>query len=135
MARTIAGGWVVANRRTAGLLLGDLIVIGVLVGLGELRHGGELVDWAVTYGEFTVAWLVVATPLGAYGETAIRSMRRSGGLTFISWTIAATLGVAIRALVETFATFSFVFLLVMLGTGLIFLLPWRAIVAPWILTG
>lgn len=135
MARTIAGGRIVANRHTAGLLLGDLIVIGILVGLGEIRHGGALLDWAVTYGEFAVAWIAVATLFGTYGETAIRSMRWSAGRTLLSWTIAATLGVAIRALVEPFATFSFVFLLVMLGTGLIFLLPWRAIIAPRILAG
>lgn len=114
----------------AWLLVGDLVVIAFFVGLGELRHGGAVLDWAVTAGEFALAWLVVSIPLGAYGVTALQSARRSAGRTLLIWAVAAPLGVAIRALLEPDATFSIVFLAVMVGTGVVFLLPWRVLIAP-----
>ena len=133
MADAIMAGRVVIHRRTAWLLIGDLVVIALFVGLGELRHGGAVLDWAVTTGEFALAWLAVGIPLGAYGTTALQSVRRSAGRTLVIWAVAAPVGVAIRALLEPLATFSLVFLAVMLGTGLVFLLPWRALVAPRLL--
>jgi len=130
MAGTIMAGRVAIHRRTAWLLVGDLVVIALFVGLGELRHGGAVIDWTVTASEFALAWLVVGIPLGAYGPSALQSARRSAGRTLLIWAVAAPVGVAIRSLLEPLATFSFVFLAVMLGTGLVFLLPWRVLVAP-----
>lgn len=133
MADTLLAGRVARNRRTGWLLIGDLVVVGIFVGLGELRHGGDLEAWLVTLGEFGLAWLVVATLLGAYRSSALSSSSRAAGRTFLVWLLAAPLGVALRAALEPTATFSPVFLLVMLATGTVLLVPWRAIVAPRLL--
>lgn len=130
MARTMAAGRVLANRRTAWLVVGDLVVIGIFVAVGVLRHNGGVSDWAITFGEFSLAWLVVATSFGTYSPAGSGSRSQSVGRTVGSWLIAAPVGVALRAWVEPLATFSPVFLLVMVGTGLVFLVPWRAVVAP-----
>ena len=134
MVDTLVAGRVRKTRRTGWLLLGDLLIIALFVGLGELRHGGEVVDWAITFGEFGLAWVAVAVPMGAYSRGPDRSTRWTVGVISGSWVIAATLGWAIRAILEPFATFSVVFLMVMVGTGLLFLLPWRVLIAPRLLS-
>ncbi|MFB6295874.1 MAG: DUF3054 domain-containing protein [Halobacteriales archaeon] len=117
------------SRRTGALLAGDLLAIGLFVAAGELRHGGTLAAGSVTFAQFAAGWLLAAVALGAYGGTAIASLRRAGALAAGGWVVGACLGVVIRAAVRPGFYIAPAFLAVAIGVGGVLLVGWRLLAA------
>lgn len=115
----------------AGLLvaLGDLALLGVLVGYGMYSHAvdpleypGHLVETSIP---FVLAWAAVAPLGGLYRRRTLLSGRSALLRTTAVWTVASLLAGAIRASPYFDGGAPAIFLLVNLAFGLAFLLPWR----------
>lgn len=133
MAPTVLGDRVVVSGRTTRLVAGDAIAVGLFAVLGELRHAGTVRATVETFGEFGLAWVLVATAVGAYGPRALDSPARAAALAVVAWVGAAVVGAAIRAAIEPGATLAPVFVLVTAAVGGILLAVWRFAAARWIL--
>ena len=121
------------SPRTLGVALGDLLLIGLFVVLGELQHGYDLVADAPrvvgTALPFLVGWALVSILAGVYAPVVHRSVGTAAGRTALAWTGAALVGQALRATSVFPGGFARAFVLVSIGAGLALLVPWRAAVA------
>lgn len=121
------------NRATLGVAVGDLLLIGLFVLLGELRHGVDPVTQPLvvldTYAPFLVGWLVAALAVGAYGPRARRSMESAVTATAGAWVVAVLVAQLLRASAFFHGDADPAFAAVSLLVGLALLLPWRAALA------
>lgn len=128
---TIGRGWIDPRPRTAILAVGDVTVLLVVVAAGLLEHGlnplSRPVYVLVTAIPFLLGWLVVAPFLGAYARTWWR--RPIAGVVALVpiWVVAAWVGAQIRATALFPGGAQTVFVLVMIGSGLVALVPWRLV--------
>lgn len=129
MVREVIDGRLVLSPTMALIALGDVFVIAAFITIGEVRHGVAPLDGLDTIGQFLAGWFIVAPAVGLYGLRAFTSVRAAANRTIAGWVPAAVIGVVIRATMEPGATLAPVFILVTLGVGLVFLLPWRVVVA------
>lgn len=118
---------------TAGVLAGDALVVATFIGYGLYSHG--IVPWEYpvyavdVLTPFLLAWLLVAGVAGLYHSRTLTSLRRSALLTAGGWTVAALLASALRATAFFPGDAPLTFVLVNLGIGMAFVLPWRLAVA------
>ncbi|AGB17465.1 Protein of unknown function (DUF3054) [Halovivax ruber XH-70] len=110
----------------------DLVVITTFIGYGLTRHG--LDPWAFpTYTvkavtPFAIGWLLVAPLLGAYSERTLGSFAWTAGVVAGAWVVASLLGGAIRATSLFPGGATPIFMVVIVGFGLAFVLAWRLVV-------
>lgn len=120
------------TRLHAGLLVGDVAVILLLLGAGMLRHGE--VPWLLpersllVIGPFLLSWFVAAALLGAYTSDARGSVFDATVNATGTWVVAALGGAALRAtpMLPGGAPVSFV--AVVVGVGVLGLAAWRGLV-------
>jgi len=129
-SRTVANRFTIP-RSGLGVVVaaGDVLGITALVSYGLLRHNTPGLFQSPTYAAsrilpFVVAWLLVATVAGLFGDDILRDTRATVARTVVAWTGAAALGAGIRAVATTGGA-SPVFVGVMIGVGLVVMLPWR----------
>ncbi|MFP8958950.1 DUF3054 domain-containing protein [Natrialbaceae archaeon A-CW3] len=117
---------------TAAILLGDALIVIAFIGVGLLSHSIE--PWVYpdhllrTSMPFLLAWLVVAPILGLFDPRTLSSYRRTLGLITLGWIAASILGGLIRATSYFPGGAPIDFILVNIGFGLLFVLPWRLLV-------
>ncbi len=115
------------STRSIALLVGDVLVLGLFVFLGERDHSiadsQPALRWAVTTGEFAVPWVIAAWVLGAY--TPGLSVKALLGRSLNAWLIAAPLGVLLRSFVNGTDVIVSIFMVVAMCIGGVMLLAWR----------
>ncbi|KZN24085.1 hypothetical protein A4G99_06395 [Haladaptatus sp. R4] len=114
---------------TAGLFIGDIVVLLVLLAVGSLRHHDPIFQeplyFANTVAPFLIGWLISAFMVGLYSSRARRSIRTSVLFADGTWITAALIGAALRATSFFHGESPVSFVLVMLGFGILFLTVWR----------
>lgn len=118
-----------ADPRTVVVALGDAIMIALFVSLGELRHGGTIGAGLETFGQFALAWLLVAVAAGAYAPGALDRPVEAALLGVGTWIVAALVAQLIRLLVTPSAAVQPVFVVVSIGVGGLFIGGWRVVAA------
>lgn len=116
---------------TVGLAVGDLLLIGLFVFIGEVTHGnrpfadpGYMLN---AYVPFAVGWLLAALLIGAYSLRARESLRGALILTGGSWVVGDLVAQALRSTSYFHGEAAPSFVLVSLLVGLAFLLSWRLV--------
>ena len=126
------GSWVVMRPVTALLLFGDFLVITALVAWGLTTHYVDPITRPLYLGRtvapFLVGWLVMAPLAGAFSADALSSLTRMVIAASAGWVGAALVGVALRATPLHPGGADPVFVLVMVGFGLLVVIPWRVAV-------
>lgn len=118
---------------TVAVLAGDVLVVAAFIGYGLVSHG--IVPWEYpvhtvdVLTPFLVSWLLVAGVAGLYHRRTFESLRRTALLTAGGWVVASLLGSALRATAFFPGDAPLAFVLVNLGFGMAFMLPWRLVVA------
>lgn len=117
------------SRAAVAVLAGDLVVVLALITIGLLSHNIEQPWQFPAYvlsrvAPFAVAWLLVSPLAGLYRESRLTSYRQTILVLIPAWTCAAVLGAVLRA-VATSGGAGPVFVAVIVGFGLLLLLPWR----------
>lgn len=124
------------TRRTAALLVGDLLAIVAVLTAGLLRHGVDPVAMpghaALVIGPFVVGWLVAAPLLGAYARPTLASAGPTVGVAVLAWGPAALVGVVARATPAVPGSTPPVFVAVVAGFGALGVGAWRTVVAGWL---
>lgn len=124
---------------TALLLVVDAAIITAQLSYGLITHGtAPLADplyTAETVAPFLVGWLLVAPMLGLYTARVRGSIVETVLAVTIAWTVAALVGVGLRATPWLVGGAPPTFVLVTVATGLATLLPWRLLVASVARTG
>lgn len=115
------------------IAVGDVgIVVGVVL-TGVVVHGtnplADPVPATVTVAPFLVGWVIGAVTIGPYRAVNASSLVRSPASVALTWTVAVLIGGLLRrsALLPGDAPRTFV--VVMIGSGLLGLVPWRLVVA------
>ncbi|WP_254767855.1 DUF3054 domain-containing protein [Salinilacihabitans rarus] len=122
-------GRVVREPSVLALLVADALVVTAFIGYGLYTHAIE--PWAFpahtlrTATPFVIAWALVAPLVGAYGDRAFASARRTVAVVGLAWIAASVVGGAIRASSLFPGGAPPEFLLVNAVFGLGFVLPWR----------
>jgi len=111
--------------------IGDLVCIGVFVGLGAtMGHDiSSPARIAITFGTFVVGWALASFVAGVHTTDARRSLRSAVGRTVPAWAAAAAVAQALRATGPVPGNAALTFYLVSVGVGLALLVPWRVAVA------
>lgn len=121
------------SSTTAGLVIGDLVVLLVLLTMGALRHHEHPVQnplyFAGTVAPFLVGWVLASLVVGLYSYRARQSVRSSVLFAAGTWVVAALIGSALRATSYFHGESPLTFVLVMLGFGLLFVTVWRVVAA------
>ena len=125
----VLGGWIDRRVRTVVLAIGDVGCLVLVVAIGLLEHGlnplsrpGYLLFTSVP---FVLAWLLIAPLLGVYARPWWDRTLLGLVVVVVAWVAAAWIGAHIRA-TDVFPGGAHpVFVLVMVGAGLVALLPWR----------
>ncbi len=114
---------------TAGLFIGDIVVLLALLTVGSLRHHDPILQeplyFAGTVAPFLIGWLIAALVSGLYSSRARRSILVSVLYADGTWIPAALIGAALRATSYFHGESPLTFVLVMLGFGILFLTVWR----------
>jgi len=112
---------------TAAAAAGDLVCIGLFVGVGStVGHSiGHPVRIAITFSTFAVAWGVVSLLAGVHAAETRRSLRATAGRTALAWVLGAALVQGMRWTAEVPGNPASAFYLVSVGVGLALLVPWR----------
>lgn len=116
-----------------GVLAGDLLGIAVLVSIGLMRHNTPGLFQSPNYAAsrilpFVMAWLIVSPVFGLFADTVVREYKQLLVRVVVAWTGAAVLGALFRDVLTTGGA-SPVFVAVMIGFGLLVMVPWRLAVA------
>lgn len=118
---------------TALLLVVDAAIITAQLSYGLITHGtaplAAPLYTAETVAPFLVGWLLVAPMLGLYTARVRGSIVETVLAVTIAWTVAALVGVGLRATPWLVGGAPPTFVLVTVATGLATLLPWRLLVA------
>lgn len=137
MSTTASAAFGRIDRSTTSLTVavGDIILIGLFVLAGELRHypldflvanPGRILGTALP---FYIGWAIVAVVLGAYSQTARESPSRAAVIAGGAWILAAVIGHGLRGTSFFHGDFAVAFFLVSIGVGLVLLIPWRVVVS------
>lgn len=129
-------GRVDVSAATAGVALGDLLVMGAFVAVGRLSHGGSLTEFGALGGAmapFLLGWLVAAVPARVYDARVWRSPRRAALHVLGAWFVADVVAQLLR-LTPYFSgnatlQVALQFGLVSLVFGSLFLGSWRVLLA------
>lgn len=126
------GPWVVRRPATVAILVGDLLVIAGLVAWGLTMHEVDPIDRSLytlrTAAPFIFGWVIMGPLAGAFSRRAFTGVTTMALATAAAWVGAALIGVAIRATPLVPGGADPVFVLVMVGTGLAAMIPWRLVV-------
>lgn len=111
---------------------GDLAVLGALLWYGFIEHGVDpfgAPEHAIFVAvPFLFGWLLVAPLAGLYNESVIRSGFATVLLLVPVWLFVTLVGSMFRAMPELPGMAPPIFVLVMLGFGLVSMLAWRLVV-------
>ncbi|SIQ96643.1 Protein of unknown function [Haladaptatus litoreus] len=133
MSSVFATGRFDRSPATAGLVIGDVVVITGLLWMGSLRHDVNPMEtpllFADTLAPFLIGWVVASLVLGAYSGRARRSLRDAALLGGGTWIIAALIGTGLRATSLFHGNSPLSFVLVVTGLGLVSVVIWRGLVA------
>ncbi len=117
---------------TAGVLLGDLLVLFAFVATGQYAHNYYF--WQAPLHTvfilipFVIAWLVVAPLFGLFRRTTLGSLRQLVPRVGAAWIAASLVGGAIRATPLFPGGAPLSFLLANVAFGLLFFVSWRVLV-------
>lgn len=118
---------------TAGLAVGDLLVLAGFLTVGSINHGVSPVESplvvADTVAPFLVGWVVAALAVGAYAPGATRTVRTAVVRAASAWVGAAVIGLALRATALFHGGSPVPFALVVTATGVVSFSLWRGAVA------
>jgi hypothetical protein len=125
-------GRVEFSPSTAGLLVGDVLALGVFVFVGQqfghsMRPLANPLGYVEALAPFVVAWVAVAILAGLYAGDALTSLRRGVGLAAVAWLVALPVAHGLRVLVSGSTAVAFVVISALVGGAL--LLGWRALAA------
>ncbi|GKZ13694.1 DUF3054 domain-containing protein [Haladaptatus sp. T7] len=119
------------SSTTAGLVIGDVVVLVVLLAIGAMRHNENIIGnpgyFAGTVAPFLIGWIIASLVVGLYSSRARRSVRSSVLFADGTWVIAALIGAGLRATSFFHGESPLTFVLVMLGFGLLFMTVWRLV--------
>jgi Protein of unknown function (DUF3054) len=125
----------VNQKMLASLVIGDVLMVGLFVLLGESDHAisdpQPVLRWLITTAEFALPWLIVSWMLGVY--RLVWTTRSVLGRTLNAWFIAAPLGVLLRSFVNGSGVIVSLFLVVALLVGSAMLLIRRWVFA-WLVS-
>lgn len=117
------------SNTAIGVLAGDIVGIATLVSIGLMRHRTPGLLQSPSYAgsrilPFVVAWLLLSVGVGLFADSVLRDYRRTLVRVAPAWTATAVLGALIR---DAFTSGGAdpVFVAVMVGFGLLVLVPWR----------
>jgi zinc transporter ZupT len=112
---------------TAAAAAGDLVCIGLFVGVGStVGHSiGHPVRIAITFSTFALGWGVVSLLAGVHAAETHRSLRATAGRTVLAWVVGAALVQGLRWTDPVPGNPALAFYLVSVGVGLALLVPWR----------
>ncbi|MCU4753221.1 DUF3054 domain-containing protein [Halobacteria archaeon AArc-curdl1] len=117
---------------TAAVLVGDVAVLLAFIGVGLLVHSIEPWQYPLhtlrTTTPFFLAWVAIAPLLGVYRRRTLSSYYRTLWLTILAWVLVSIVGAYIRATSYFPGGAPLEFLIVNIGFGLLFVLPWRVAV-------
>lgn len=120
------------SRLHAGLFVGDVALIVLLLAGGMVRH--RELPWEIpertvlVIGPFVLAWLVASLLMGAYTADARRSTVDAVVNVAGTWLVAALLGVGLRATPSLPGGAPPTFVAVVVGFGAVGLVLWRGAV-------
>ncbi|WP_135851593.1 DUF3054 domain-containing protein [Halorussus salinus] len=121
------------SSATAGLALGDLLVLAGFLTLGSMNHGFSPVAnpgrIAGTIAPFLVGWVVAALASGAYAPDATRTVTGAVLRAAATWIPAAAIGLTLRSTGFFHGDSPVTFILVVSSTGLLAFSAWRGLVA------
>jgi hypothetical protein len=125
------------STASLGIAIGDAILIGLFIILGEISHGvdpitetGIVIDTALP---FYIGWIIASLALGAYSRAARKTPKRAALMAGGTWIVAALIGQGLRATSLFHGNFAITFALVSISVGLVLLVPWRVVVS-WFIT-
>ncbi len=131
---TLSGrlGDVPDETREFAVLAGDLLVVTAVVAAGIVEHHGlsGLADpftTVETIVPFAAGWLLCAGLAGLYRSDALTDPRVAARLTTLTALAAANVGLLLRASPYFTGGMAWPFPLVMTGTVLVVVLPWRLV--------
>ncbi|WP_335343068.1 DUF3054 domain-containing protein [Halomontanus rarus] len=121
------------DRRVPLIGLVDAGLLVTLVLVGVQRHGTnpftEPIAALTTTVPFVVSWVPIAVIAGAYATETLTEPTRAARVTTVGWLAAANVGLILRSSGLFDGGSLWPFNLVMTGTGLLVLVPWRVAVA------
>jgi hypothetical protein len=117
------------SNAAIGVLAGDIVGIATLVSIGLMRHNTPGLMQSPSYAgsrilPFVIAWVFVSVGVGLFADSVLREYHQTLVRVVPGWTAAAILGALIRD-VFTSGGADPVFVGVMVGFGLLVLVPWR----------
>jgi len=119
------------SRLHAGLLVGDVLLVVLVLSAGMLRHNENPLELPgralLVIGPFVVGWLVAAVLLGAYTSDARRSVGGTVVNATVTWFVAALVGSGLRATSFLPGNAPLVFVGVVVGTGAVGMVLWRGV--------
>ncbi|WP_458187911.1 DUF3054 domain-containing protein [Haladaptatus sp. NG-WS-4] len=118
---------------TAGLVVGDVLVLAAFLIVGELQHGVSPIEnpllVADTIAPFLVGWVVGSLVVGAYGTRARQSVWDAALLAGGTWLVAAAIGLLLRSTRYFHGSAPWTFAAVVTSVGLFSFVLWRGVVA------
>ncbi|WP_435197270.1 DUF3054 domain-containing protein [Natronomonas sp. EA1] len=118
---------------TIPVAVGDVLLIGLFVLLGEFQHYGVGMEAIArvpgTITPFLLGWLLVAILVGSYAADALADPRTAAARIGLTWIGAALVGQTLRATPQFPGKFAVPFLVVSLLVGLVLLVPYRVLLA------
>lgn len=131
-ALTTRLGDVPDETRQFAVLAGDLLVVTAVVAAGIVEHHGlaGLADPFTAVGTvvpFAVGWLLCASLAGLYRPDALTDARVAARLTSLTALAAVNVGLLLRASPYFAGGTAWPFPLVMTGTVLVVVVPWRLV--------
>lgn len=125
------------NRFQLGIAVGDMVAIVFLIGIGLLSHGtnplASISRTLLTTVPYLLGWSVAALLTRLYRQTTLESYSRTVTVCAGTWILAALIGSVIRTSRVFPGDSPPIFVLVMIGMGLLTLVPWR-ILATYLVT-
>ena len=123
------------TQSAVAVFAGDLFVLFVLIAVGQYTH--DYLFWEapvrtlLILTPFAFGWLLVFPLAGLFSPETLRSYRRTLLLLVPAWVASSLVGSALRGTELFPGDAPLVFVLVNVGTGLLFLVPWR-LFATWL---
>lgn len=121
------------STATAGLALGDVLVLAGFLTMGSVNHGVNPISMpghvAGTVAPFLVGWVVASLVAGAYAPDATRTVRTAVLRAVAAWVPAAAIGLTLRSTAFFHGDSPWTFALVVTGVGIVSFSAWRAFAA------
>ena len=120
------------TQSAVAVLGGDLLVLFALIAVGQYTHG--YLFWeapartVLITTPFVIGWLLVSPLAGLYSTETLERYRRTLLFVVPAWVGTSLIGSALRGSELFPGGAPVVFVLVNIGTGLLFLIPWRLFV-------